>query len=100
MANISITVQKEFHLNRDSILFTISDNGPGMTKEVLEKAFLPLYTTGEENKDLPRFFGKIEFSAKVYGIKVYIGTRNRRECKGSALEIIRNQKGMWLFRIS
>ncbi|XMT40572.1 PAS domain S-box protein [Leptospira interrogans] len=45
LPNISITVQKEFHLNRDSILFTISDNGPGMTKEVLEKAFLPLYTT-------------------------------------------------------
>ncbi|PJZ29414.1 PAS domain S-box protein [Leptospira kmetyi] len=45
LPKISITARKEFHLNRDSILFTISDNGPGMTKEVLEKAFLPLYTT-------------------------------------------------------
>ncbi|ALO26379.1 PAS domain S-box protein [Leptospira borgpetersenii] len=42
---ISITVQKEFHLNRDSILFIISDNGPGMTKDILDKAFLPLFTT-------------------------------------------------------
>ncbi|EMY79522.1 PAS domain S-box protein [Leptospira weilii serovar Ranarum str. ICFT] len=42
---ISITVRKEFHLNRDSILFTILDNGPGMAKDVLDKAFLPLFTT-------------------------------------------------------
>lgn len=45
LPKISITARKEFHLNRDSILFTISDNGPGMNKDVLEKAFLPLYTT-------------------------------------------------------
>ncbi|TGM07136.1 PAS domain S-box protein [Leptospira barantonii] len=45
LPKISITARKEFHLNRDSILFTIADNGPGMTKDVLEKAFLPLYTT-------------------------------------------------------
>ncbi|EMO72375.1 ATP-binding protein [Leptospira santarosai] len=42
---ISITIQKEFHLNRDSILFIISDNGSGMTKDILDKAFLPLFTT-------------------------------------------------------
>ncbi|AOP35310.1 PAS domain-containing sensor histidine kinase [Leptospira tipperaryensis] len=42
---ITITARKEFHLNRDGILFMISDNGPGMSKEVLDKAFLPLFTT-------------------------------------------------------
>ncbi|AXR59446.1 PAS domain S-box protein [Leptospira mayottensis] len=42
---ISIMTQKEFHLNRNSILFIISDNGPGMTKDILDKAFLPLFTT-------------------------------------------------------
>ncbi|MDV6235433.1 PAS domain S-box protein [Leptospira ellisii] len=42
---ITITARKEYHLNRDSILFIVSDNGPGMTKDVLDKAFLPLFTT-------------------------------------------------------
>ncbi|XDD49803.1 PAS domain S-box protein [Leptospira sp. WS92.C1] len=42
---ITITARKEFHLSRNSILFIVSDNGPGMTKEVLDKAFLPLFTT-------------------------------------------------------
>lgn len=42
---IQVSARKELYLNGETVSFTIQDNGPGMTAEVVEKAFLPLYTT-------------------------------------------------------
>jgi|GEM_PF-6424112 len=44
-SQIIISVQQVSFQNKDWILFTIEDNGPGMNDETLTKAFLPLYTT-------------------------------------------------------
>ncbi|PJZ67374.1 PAS domain S-box protein [Leptospira wolffii] len=42
---IQVSARKELYLNGETVSFTIQDNGPGMSAEVVEKAFLPLYTT-------------------------------------------------------
>lgn len=42
---IKISLTKETFFQKEWIVFTVEDNGPGMTQKVQDQAFLPLFTT-------------------------------------------------------
>lgn len=45
---IIITIENSNYLNQNSIQITIEDNGPGISPSMIDKIFLPLFTTRRE----------------------------------------------------